>query len=793
MNTAIPMPPEPDSVTPENQEKEPKKSIFPPPVLKLDEDGERELNLYVMEQLRECAASLGRDYQGGTVRSSKFFKDIEIYIDQWKDDMAWRQNMFPGSVFSRLDNAVSYNPVRQNHIVKSAQLEKDHFGAPGDTWFSAEPKRAGAAGKGARSPEFAEDLNRYFKCKVDGSNARKTLKEAIAPAMAIGYQPIKVSHFRDETKYRDRRLVLIDSTTDKPIIINGNYVTPEDWIDPEMAEPSEEELAEQEEVKGSSVFGKIAEMAGKAKNMLMGGGAEAPAPVAPQEMPMEGAPVGPEYTGRVCRWDEDFQEPAGLTEKNYRMEEIDVTDVIYDGPRADSIYWKDFLFMKDTPSLQRGTIGHLFEMSEQEIEDRFQGEGTAKDAMKSALSQLDASKKTAFRIDEVGNDLTQADTSKFQKKSGLVCEVYTEYFLKGVKTQIWGLMLVHPSLQTGIWIYRDYTAVHLKKGIRPISFIVPNPIQGLARGESMYKLNFNKQICIMLLFAREFLKNSQNGKVRIVNKYLLEESNQNFIVGDGTVLERREGSDVSAKIFEEFQLYDEMDGDVALRGSLEAQLAIENGVMNEAAGAQANVPSSELATGIKSNQEIASIIVAKESDAIAQGETEVMEAFLRITVQHMPDDEEYEFSEGDTPQVGKVYRHQLSCLDYAITLSVTNRRQLKIYERDDEAMAVVEKFWAFVQQSVALFQLGVDIETAIRGHRLFCIQQLRSIGVSDPENVIPDCGKEIAAKLTQQAQMQAQIQAQAAEQGVPIDPSTGQPSTEPTPTIAETAPEEPTL
>lgn len=730
---------------------------LPPPVLKLDDETNEKLRVHIMDSLRYLNSTLGRGPRGSC---SGFFRTLEVCEMQWHNDMSWRASRYPGSVFERCDPSVSRNLVGLNHKIMAARIEKEHYGAPGDPYFSVAPKRMGPTG--VRDPDLAEQVNYYFKCKLDASNTRKTLKDADEPAMAIGYQAIKISHDMQEVRYKDRRMVLMRKDGE-PYMAKGHYVTPEDWIDPE---PEEMDEPQPEPSPEPSVFGKIAQIAGKGM-AAMGLG--------PDQSGQEEQPE-PTTTGRVCRWDETFQEPIGISDENYEMREIDVVDTIYCGPKADPIYWRDLIFDKDTNDLQRGTIGHAYERSKAYIENMAGGQkGAIFEKLEGQLSTLDASKKSNLAIDlDLNNMPGVQDPVTKTMATGLIVEVYTEFEINGVDTQIMAFMLCDKNLMDGVFIWRDYTGVHLKKAVRPIYFKVPFPVQNLARGSSIYELMYTKQIFIELNFCREFLANSDRGKFRVINQHGLQEGESEHIEpGSGKLYHRKPDYPKDIPLYEEFPLYEMSDGIAELRQDVESVLQMLCGVSNEAQAASANMPSSNTATGVEKNAEIASMLLAKVSDALAQDEQKILEGLLNLTVKHMDDEEEYEYTKGDTALIGKISRSQLENLDYNVTLEVTNRRQLKIFEKDDGAMAVIDKFWAYVQTSPVLYQLGVPLVQALRGYRLFCISQLRSIGVPDPDNLIPDVSEQVQKHLDQQAAAQAQQAAAAQAQGATVDPTTG--------------------
>ena len=386
-----------DELLPEPEAEDPQKPRMPfRTSYVLTRDQEDALVTYALDRIKQLEDQLGRKVKEGGLSKGQAMQAVisdpnsfmgkrERYTLRFYNHVEDRK--VPGTIYEQSNLTASLSQRITMQMVASAI--NFFFGQPDDIdWFSSNAV-------GAEDETIADKIKKHSRWKVDQCGVKHRFIEGLEFAFVRGEAVLKVTHQERGQISKRTATILLDEQGDPILDANEDYIVQGDAFVPQMAAPTAPNPGIMQKIK--SFFtgpepGNTGAAPSDADAQQPEGGA---VPTADgSQAPTGGAP-GPQMqpTGQqVLKRDGVTVLPENPI---WKTQVITRRLVTFEGPDAQVVYYKDFLFPENATDIQTADlISHLYDMNVMQIAEMFRGQYGEGDEgisdMKAAVERLRA-------------------------------------------------------------------------------------------------------------------------------------------------------------------------------------------------------------------------------------------------------------------------------------------------------------------------------------------------------------------------------------------------------------------
>jgi hypothetical protein len=589
----------------------------------------------------------------------------QVYEWIYENNCDWRPSV-QGGIFE-ISNLIV--PVTRR-IVRQMIARAVKFFVGTDPWFAALPEGAGDRG-------LAEKVERYARFKLDKNKVRESMKQALTLAFVRGECVVKTTHQEKDQIYKKVAKVLVDATGNPILGADNDYITEADAFVPSQ-DPS-----------GMVV-------------MLLQRDMQTVQPLAPI-----------------------FMEKL-ITRRS----------VIARGPTAEPIYYQDFICPLNSPSVDDADfVAHLYDAPVMYLADLYNKKSIVPDDPNAGLEKLRvAIEQIRLAASESGESKVGAGQARTERGEAIqsknesnpsleVAECYLKYDADGDGITEEITLLLDVKNQKAI--YYEYTANVTPDGKRPFTVLRINPVDGRWYGIGAVEQFKTSQDFIDLCVNRLNFSQSASGRVTFWRPDATFEgsSNPNLLLNTGGTYTLRPGF-ASADALSYVTLPDVKNEQIDYMLNYFTQLVqLESGVMNGGDQEFSGLPSSQLATGIRSIDQSGSEMFSQYILDLESPMTQVLERLVVILLDNLDKAEAFNYLEGDAMELITITPDDVKSMRLNVRLLLTRYHGEQMLQSNAQAANLVTQFYGLppeVQQKVGLFYT----------------QSLKALGVVDAENII---------------------------------------------------------
>ncbi len=526
-------------------------------------------------------------------------------------------------------------------------------------WFSVDPAPVPEL-DGMTDEEIADRIEKFCQFKLRESHSQTDKERAISRALILGECAVKTSYVVRDQIFNVELPVLHDITGEPVRAQDGNFITEQD------------NFVDAQDGSGQRVLDRD------------------------QITPEPDAPI----------W-----QPISL----------DRRQVLFEGPRSEPIYYKDFLCPITAQDVQTADcIVHLYDKPVMAFVDLAVKRGMVGD---NTDDRIGAAQKMIALVKQLSNNSPQPKSASTNQNrpgdnyatppavetGGPVAE-FAEFYLwfdvygDGVQRNI---MLV-ADRNTRAPIFYDHVANVTTDGLRPIEIVRINPVEDRWYGMGVMELFESYQTIIDLLVNRWNFSQSRAGRVDFWDPSATLEGDRdpNLRLNWGGTYSVKAGRDVE-KVLKSVYLNDIKFDQIQAQIQFFVQLLLnESGVATANDGQAAGMESSELATGIiestKSGDELFKPIIQDLTPSL----TALVNREINVTLANLNPVECFRYLKGDTMGIDRITPDDVRGLKYECTISLTQHKNAEIIALSGQAAALVEKFYSLppeIQVRTAIF------------------------------------------------------------------------------------------
>lgn len=552
-----------------------------------------------------------------------------------------------------------------------ARAKNAFFGS--DPWFSTSPAPV-VEHDAQNDADRADKIQAFSRFKLDEGHAKNDLGSAIKRALVLGECPVKTSYVvRDQMFNVDARV--LHSVEGQPVLdANGNTITEADAF------------VDAEDGTGRRVLARD----GQTEESL--------------------API-------------------------WQVVSLDKRQVLFEGTKAEPIYYKDFLCpltAKDEQSAD--CIIHLYDKPVMEFVDLVMKRGMMTDTM-------EASRRMLALVKDLSNNSPAPKSAETQSRrpnenagvapsvetGGPVAE-FAEFYLwfdvfgDGVMRNI---MLI-ADRNTQAPIFYDHVANVTTDGLRPIKIVRINPIEGRWYGQGIMELFESYQTAVDLLINRWNFSQSSSGRVDLwtPTNTLEGERDPNLKLNWGGSYTKKPGMK-KEDVLESVYLTDVKFEQIYKQAEYFQQLLMnESGVANANDAQAAGLETSKLATGINNIADAGDELFKPVIADLKEGLDVILERMVEITLANINPVEAFTYLEGDTQGIDQITPEEVRGLKYKAKIELTKLKDQEQIQVMAAAAALIEKFYMlspnvqakvveFYRKQVRALDPSCDVKTVL--------------------------------------------------------------------------------
>lgn len=652
--------------------------------LRLTRDQEKRMIEHAFKRKGELEKETGRDNciqpnwwmnnsSGGaqnTALASQGFIPFETFLGKrsrfdatFANDVTWRPFTFgPDNIF--YSSNIPVPVVRRVARQMIARAKNAFFGA--DPWFSIDPSPVveydpqDDAGRADKIEKFCR-----FKLGEGQSDSKQSSGRAIARALILGEAVVKTSYVVRDQIFNIEAMVL-HSVDGEPVrASDGNFITEEDqWVDAEDGQ-------------GTVVLARTK--------------GEDPAGWTPQPM----API-------------------------WNKVPLDRRQVLFEGTRSEVIFYKDFLCPLTAANVQEADCTvQLYDKPVMEFVDlvvkRGMVDDTAEDRIMAAqkmialVKKMDANSpmpKSASTLQTRANDNFIAGPSV--ETGGPISE-FAEFCLwydangDGIAENI---MLICDR-QSQAPIFYDHMANITTDGLRPLTVVRVNPVEGRWYGVGILELFSSYQDIIDLLVNRWNFSQSRSGRVDFWRPTDTQEGDRdpNLKMNWGGTYTLKPGVDGEGALTSKYLTDIKFDQIRTMIEYFQQLLTVESGVSNANDAQMAGLESSDLATGINQIQQSGDELTLPMLQDLKPGLQEILSREIDITLANINPVECYDYLEGDTQKIDQITPDEVRGLKFKVKIELDTKNEQQKIQMSTAAAAIVERYYMLspaVQEKVVM-------------------------------------------------------------------------------------------
>ena len=642
--------------------------------------------------------------------SRSFFGKRELFELTYHNNVEWRANVL-GNLFSESNRTLPI--ARRGTRQMAARAVRNYFSV--EPWIKA---------TGTNKPDGAISLDeqvavageRFFLFKSRESGFKNVMQRAVERAFVQGECVLKTRHTTKFNYYRTSMSILVDEMGKVVLGSDGDYI-----------------------VEGKDSFSRP-EMEPDAEGMVA-----------------EVDPNSPLFLDR------DGKTPIPLGSRFEWRDSLLRKHTTYSGPTTEIVPTRDFICMPNEKDIHDAQfIAQLISISPFDIVNTF-GAEIVNESKTTAerlaitnnfiqlLSDMDgdgSSAKTSndFARPELNESSSYMNRIDFGNSRSEVAEVYMEYDADGDGSPEQVFMAIDRRRKK--LIYCNYLQNVTDDGQRPFNVLTVNRVHGRWHGIGMMEQMEHLQQSVDLWLNRASFSSSSTGTNAFFNQDNVYEGDRFAGTGmdlpfnTGVVYHLKQGKTAADTL--QYVTVPE----VKMREFLEFMNLNMQMAANEAAILGTNdmqaagLDSSQLATGIRDNTAKGDEMFGLVTSHLDNDITRTVQKFAGVLFANMNEEEEYQWSEGDTALLDTIKKIDVSKLRYHFTLTLTGGLREQTISALQVALPQVMSWSQLPSQMMAASLPLIEAE-------LKALQ-------------IPNASAILQAMVIAQQQIEAQMQAQAA-------------------------------
>lgn len=727
-----------DELLPEPQAEDPKKPLMPfKTSYVLDRDQEDALVTHAIDRIKQLEDQLGRKVKEtgtgkgqGVMRAmienpNSFMGKRERYTLRYYNHVEDRASGVLPTIYKQSNLTASLSQRITMQMVAAAI--NFFFGQPDDIdWFSSNAV-------GTQDETLSDKIKKHARWKVDQCGVKHKFIEGLEFAFVRGEAVIKVTHQERGQIYKRTATILMDDQNNPILDANEDYIVQGDTFVPQMEAPAAPDPGMLQRIKtfftgpepgntGAAPVDTDDQQAagGTPPTTADGGQGAAGAAPAPQLQP----------TGQqVLKRDGVTVLP---TEPIWKTQGITRRLVTFEGPDAQVVYYKDFLFPESAMDIQTADfITHLYDMNAMQVAEMFRGQYGEGDEgisdMKAAVERLRAmlgeSNLPKVAAEQPRVDFKETDTTGAVGVPIVeVAECYLTYDADGDGIQE-EIMLVLDRRQKAP-IYYEYLANVTVKGLRPFYVWRPMAVDGRIYGMGAMELFDPEQEFIDLQINRHNFATSAAGRVTFWEASATVEGARdgNLKLNHGMTYTKRAGMKTE-DILSYVELPSDAEGLQYLIDLFMQLMQLKSGKINSGDQQMSGLPASKLATGINEVRESGDELFSRILATMFPGVKAALGAVIDVIYANMNRVEVFNYFNGEADEILSLDPEEVADLALNVTLELSRTQQRKAMESGDKCTALIGWF----------YQLPFVLQQRCAG---YARQQLKGFGISQADKII---------------------------------------------------------
>lgn len=650
--------------------------------LQLTESQIRAMEERACLRIDELASQMGLYLDGtGRVDPTRWMGIKQKNQDQYDNEWHWRLAL--GGIFSYSN--FSINISKRYARLMSAKARDDLIGT--EPFFAIMPE---AVSK--EDAEMTKSAEKYLQMKIRKTNVKRSLAEGLKQALIIDEQVMKPTYVANVTKFRGPARVAVG-----PYV----YVGPQGEVFTPPGEP----------------------VMTPAQSYIYENDDFIPDPAVEGQFRLRKEPnvqirMTPEY--------ED-------------VPSLDQTMIHQDGVDLRCVDFRDFLCPLNAASVHEADICvHLydeqwerlvatygiFEVSRDYVNQPYMsGEKSAKESKQEVQGEVEAGSQ-ALKIVNCADCYMRMDVDD-----------------DGIEEEIW--LILDRKAKKAIWY--DYLGAHLKK--RPFEVItgiekVPNRWYGVG----VFTMLDHKQMYIDTQFNRVNFKSSKNSSVRFRNRNAVSQwkAGQELVFGDDSVLDIDDPRFTMANppLFQ-VQLTEIDEFAMKLIELMLQASSTEVGMVGPDDGNMAGLDTTKLATGIKSLERTANVLMKETEGSQADSVALVLDQVVDIALEHMDPNEV--LYDDETNALLTLSREEIRNLGRHTRLLLTRSRSTETIETARMVVQLCREYYE---------ALNPEEQNLLRTEY---VRQLRALEVQDSDKLLRVVSDEEVAQWKQEQSEAAKL------------------------------------
>lgn len=704
-----------------------------PTVYKLSLEQESQLIDHAMERLGQLESELGRNLitthdewwanADETIRQGchrSFMGKRQLFEMIYHNRMEWRKTLL-GGIFEKSNLVV---PLARRICRQMVARACNYFFGT-DPWFAAIPV-------GPTDDATAKIGEKFAAHKFEQGVVKGSLERTVENGFVLGECVVKRTHATEEDYYQENANVLVDESGQPVLGADGDYITDQDvWV-PMMA--MEDPMAADTATAATPPEQAPAEMTQTAST-----GAQAPMqPGRKPQLPMVEIQAQP--VGEVLKRDGVTPRPENPL---FEYQVITRRLIHYRGPRAEAVYFKDFLCPLAAENLQvADCIVHLYDMPVAVLADHYSKSGIIDpnkprvEGVQRAIELIrrlageDSRPKSASTQEraELGEGGT-GDQQTFTDTGGPVVEV-AEFWLyfdannDGIRENI--LLVVDRKEQ--LPIFYDYVANVTPDGKRPFSVVSPNKVNGRWHGIGAIEMFETYQNVADLLVNRQNVEQGAMGRVDFWRPENTVEgkNNPNLELNRGKTyrpLPNKRMEDCLETAYLESTRTEKLQDLVEFF----LQLAMnESGTSHANDNYVAGMDSAKLATGIRNVEKTGQELFGLPISHLTPGLRETVQGLVYLVFANLEEEEVFTYFEDRIPIQISVKPEMVRNLDLDIQILLTRFREEQVVQSGTQAVQLVVGATPFIGLPAPLMPVLAPL----------FVSMLKALQVPDSDKII---------------------------------------------------------
>jgi hypothetical protein len=637
---------------------------------KLTAEQERILVDHAVERLRKLERDMGRSLvrnmawstQSGTMAAyDTFLGRRQVFEWLYENNVDWRPAVM-GGIFehSNLVVPITRRIVRQ----MIARAQKYFIGT--DPWFATFPQ-------GPADRDICDKVEKYARWKFDKTKLKEAIAMILQMAFVRGECVVKTTFQKKENIFQRKAKVLVDADGNDILGADGDIITDTDAF-----------------VIGQDGMTLVLQRDGVTEQ-----------------------PLVPIFIEKI------------ITRKV----------VTHSGPTAEPIYYQDFICPLNATSIDDADFcAHLYDAPVMELTD-FYSKSPKEETPEAELARLTAAieqirlgagesgmAKSATgqaRVERGETQLSPDDTNPKME----IAECYIRYDANndGILEEI-VLML---DVQNRRALYYDYLANVTPDGKRPFTAVRINPVDGRWYGLGAVEQFKTSQDFVDLTINRLNFAQGASGRVTFWRPDATFEgsANPNLILNTGGTYTLRPGFSAPDALTY-VNLPETKNNDLNFMLNYFTQIVqLESGVVNGGDQEFSGLPSSKLATGIRSIDQAGSEMFSQYLLSLESPLTQIINRLMTILLDNLDKQEAFTYLEGDAASLISVTPDDVRGMDLNIKLLLTRYHGEQQLQSNAQAANLVAQFYGLppeVQQKVGLFYR----------------QSLKALGIMEADSII---------------------------------------------------------